>query len=64
MDELKEKIKKALDESETYGDFYIKLRDMPEFRKAVNDIVVGKFDGKTLECACILKAFLDELERY
>lgn len=31
MDELKEKIKQALDESETYGDFCIKLLNMPEF---------------------------------
>lgn len=38
MDELKEKIKKALDESETYGDFYFKLIDMPEFREALKEL--------------------------
>ena len=31
MDELEEKIKKALDESETYGDFISKLYEIPEF---------------------------------
>ncbi len=46
MDELKEKIKKALDESETYGDFYIKLRDMPEFREALKELKRGNENEK------------------
>ena len=47
MDELKEKIKKALDESETYGDFYIKLRDMPELRKVLKELGEESENEKT-----------------
>lgn len=38
MDELKEKIKKALDESETYGDFIAKLYKIPEFIDEIKGI--------------------------
>ena len=47
MDELKEKIKKALDESETYGDFISKLYEIPEF---IDEI-------KCIDC---LMCFLEE----
>ena len=45
MDELKEKIKKALDESETYGEFYFKLIDMPEFREELK-VLRGENENK------------------
>lgn len=38
MDELKDKIKNALDESKTYGDFIAKLYEIPEFIDEIKGI--------------------------